>query len=104
MSTLVLSISTRLHRGDEIYWPQLLDDISHIVAKVTTNYYRSAGVLSDDFPNYLSNSYRPLLQVLLFSRLKIAVQYMNVFADEFQLSPAEICPKCLHQLHSGVDS
>ena len=104
MSTLVVSFSTRFHCGGEIQRPQLLDDVGHVVVEVTTYDYRSAGVLSDDVPDDLSHSYGPLFQVLLFSRLEIAVENLNVLVAEFQLSPTEKCPKCLHQLQSGVGS
>ena len=104
MSTLVVSFSTRFNSGGEIKWPQLLDDVSHVVVEVTTHDYRSAGVLPDDVPDDLGHSYGPLFQVLLFSRLEIAVENLNVLVAEFQLSPAEKCPKCLHQLQSGVGS
>ena len=104
MSTLVVSFSTRFNCGGEIKWPQLLDDVSHVVVEVTTYDYRSAGVLPDDVPDDLGHSYGPLFQVLLFSRVEIAVENLNVFVAEFQLSPAEKCPKCLHQLQSGVGS
>ena len=104
MSTLVVSFSTRFNSGGEIKWPQLLDDVSHVVVEVTTYDYRSAGVLSEDVPDDLGHSYCPLFQVLLFSRLEITVENLNVLVAEFQLSPAEKCPKCLHQLQSGVGS
>ena len=104
MSTLVVSFSTWFNSGGEIKWPQLLNDVSHVVVKVSTYDYRSAGVLSDDVPDYLGHSYGPLFQVLLFSQLEIAVENLNVVVAEFQLSPTEKCPKCLHQLQSGVGS
>ena len=104
MSALVVSFSTRFNCGGEIKWPQLLDDVVHVVVEVNTHDYRSAGVLPDDVPDDLGHSYGPLFQVLLFSRLEIAVQNLNVFVAEFQLSPAEKYPKCLHQLQSGVGS
>jgi hypothetical protein len=104
MSTLVVSFSTRFNSGGEIKWPQLLDDVSHVVVEVTTHDYRSAGVLPDDVPDDLGHSYGPLFQVLLFSRLEIAVQNLNVFVAELELGPTEIGAKCLHQLQSGVGS
>ena len=104
MSTLVVSFSTRFNSGGEIKWSQLLDDVSHVVVKISTYDYRSAGVLFDDVPDDLGHSYCPLFQVLLFSRLEIAVQNLNVFVAELELGPAEKCPKCLHQLQSGVGS
>ena len=89
MSTLVVSFSARFHRGGEIKWPQLLEDVIHVVVEVTKYDYRSAGVLPDDVPDDLGHSYGPLFQVLLFSGLEIAVENLNVFVAEFQLSPAE---------------
>ena len=87
MSTLVVGFSTRLHCGGEIKWPQLLDDVVHVVVKVTTHDYRSAGVLPDDVPDDLGQPYCPLFQVLLFSRLEIAVQNLNLLVAEFELIP-----------------
>ncbi len=104
MSTLDVSFSTRFDSGGEIKRSQLLDDVSHVVVKVTTYDYRSAGILHDDVPDDLGHSYGPLFQVLLIFRLEITVENLNVLVAEFQLSPAEKCPKCLHQLQSGVGS
>jgi hypothetical protein len=36
--------------------------------------------------------------------LEIAVQNLDIVVAELYLSPAEICPKCLHQLQMGVGS
>ena len=83
---------------------QLLDDVSHVVVEVTTNDYRSSGVLPDDVSGDLDHPFSSLFQVLLFSWLEIAVQNLNVFAAELELSPTEIGAKCLHQLQSGVGS
>ena len=43
MSTLAMSLSTRLHCSSETEWSKLLEDASHVVVKVTTDYYRSIG-------------------------------------------------------------
>ena len=102
MSTLVVSLSAGFEYGEEIEWPQLLGDVCHVVVEVPTYDYRSTGVLSDDVSHNLCHPYCPILQVLLFSGLKITVENLNVVIAEFQLSPAEVCPKCLHQLQSGV--
>ena len=83
---------------------QLLDDVSHVVVEVTTNDYRSSGVLPDDVPGDLDHPFGSLFQVLLFTRLEIAVENLNVLVTELQLSPTEISAKCLHQLQSGVGS
>ena len=52
---------------------QLLNDVRHVIVEVTTNDYRSSGVLSDDVSGDLNHSFCSLFQVLLFSRLEIAV-------------------------------
>ena len=78
MSTLSVSLSTRLHCSSETERPQLLDDVSHVVVEVTTNDYRSIGVLLDDVPHHFCHSYRSLLQVLLLSRLEIAVENLDI--------------------------
>ena len=83
---------------------QLLNDVSHLVVKVTTYDYRSSGVLPDNVSGDLDHPFSSLFQVWLFSRLKIAVENLNVFAAELQLGPTEISAKCLHQLQSGVGS
>ncbi len=83
---------------------QLLSDVSHVVVEVTTNDYRSSGVLPDDVSGDLDHPFSSLFQVPLFSRLEIAVQNLNVFAAELQLGPTEIGAKRLHQLQSGVGS
>ncbi len=80
----------------------MLDDIGHVVVEVTTNDYRSIGVLHDDVPNHFCHSHRSLLQVLLLSRLEIAVQHLNIVIAELQLGPTEVGAKCLHQLQVGV--
>ena len=102
MSTLSMSLSTRLHCSSETERPQLLDDVSHVVVEVTTNDYRSIGVLLDDVPYHFCHSYRSLLQVLLLSRLEITVQNLDIVFTQLQLGPAEIGPECLHQLQPGV--
>ena len=73
MSTLSMGLSTRLHCSSETERPQLLDDVSHVVVKVTTNDYRSIGVLFDDVPHHFCHSHRSFLQVLLLTRLEVAV-------------------------------
>ena len=67
-----------------------------MVVKVTTYDYRSIGVLSDDVSGDLNHPFSSFFQVRLFSRLKIAVENLNVLVAELQLSPTEIGAKCLH--------
>ena len=102
MSTLSVSLRTRLHCSSETERPQLLDDVSHVVVEVTTNDYRSIGVLFDDVPHHFCHTYRSLLQVLLFSRLEIAVENLDIVVTQLQLGPTEVSAKCLHQLQVGV--
>ena len=99
-----MSLSTRLLCSSETERSQLLDDVSHVVVEVTTNDYRCIGVLLDDVPHHFCHSYRSLLQVLLLSRLEIAVQNLDIVVTQLQLVPAEIGAKCLHQLQVGVGS
>ena len=75
-----------------------------MVVKVTTYDYRSIGVLSYDVSGDLDHPFSSLFQVLLFSRLEITVENLNVLVAELQLGPTEIGTKCLYQLQSGVGS
>ena len=99
-----MSLSAWVNSRVETEWSQLLNDISHVVVKVTTYDYRSSGVLPDNVSGDLNHPFGSLFQVLLFSRLEIAVENLNLFTAELQLSPTEISAKCLHQLQSGVGS
>ena len=83
---------------------QLLNDVSHVVVKVTTDDYRSSGVLSYDVSGDLDHPFGSLFQVLLLTRLEIAVENLNVLASELELVPTEKGAKCLHQQQSGVGS
>ena len=96
VTTLTMSFSAWVYRTGEVEMPQLLDDVGHVVVEVSTDDYRSAGVLSDDVSDDLCHSCCPVLQVLLFSRLEIAVENLDVLAAELYLSPTEKCPECLH--------
>ena len=96
VATLAMCLSARVFSRGEVEGPQLLDDVSHVVVKVTTHDYRSAGVLPDYVSDDLRHSCCPVFQVLLFSWLEIAVENLNVFVAELQLSPTEECPECLH--------
>ena len=82
----------------------MLGDVSHVIVEITAYDYRRTGVLSDNVPHYLRHSCCSVLQVLLLSRLEIAVENLNVLVAEFHLGPTEVGPKCLHKLQSGVGS
>ena len=91
-----MGLSTGVDSRGEVKWSQLLDDISHVVVEVTANDYRSSGVLPDDVSGDLDHPFGSLFQVLLFARLEIAVENLNVLVAELQLGPTEIGAKCLH--------
>ena len=74
MATVAMCFGAWVHSGGEIERPQLLDDVSHAVVKVTTYDYRSSGVLPDNVSGDLNHPFGSLFQVLLFSWLKIAVE------------------------------
>jgi len=82
VTTLAMCLSAWVHCRSEVERPQLLNDVSHVVVKISTYDYRSAGVLSDDVPDDLCHSCCSVFQVLLFSRLEIAVENLNVFVAE----------------------
>ena len=81
MSTQFVSLSAGFECASEIEWPQLLNDVSHVIVKITANDYRSIG--SGD----LNHPFRSFLQVLLFSGLEIAVENLDILSSELELSP-----------------
>ena len=96
MSTLFVGLSAGFECASKIQGPQFLIDISHVIVKITTYDYRSIGVLSYNVSGDFDHPFSSLFQVRLFSRLKIAVENLNVLVAELQLSPTEIGAKCLH--------
>jgi hypothetical protein len=82
MSTLAMSFSTRFQCGSKTEWPQLLNDVSHVIIKITANDYRSIGVLLYDVSHDFGDSFSPFFQVLLFTRLEIAVDNLNICVAE----------------------
>ena len=96
MSTLFVGLSARFECASEIQGPQFLNDICHVIVKITTYDYRSIGVLSDNVSGDFNHPFSSLLQVLLFTRLKITVENLNIFVAELELSPTEIGAKCFH--------
>jgi hypothetical protein len=82
----------------------LLDDEVHVVVEVTTDDDQSIWVLTNDISNDIGDSLCSLMEVLLFTWLKVAVQNLYVGVAHLYLGPAQIRPKCLHQLQSGVGS
>jgi hypothetical protein len=82
-STLAMSLSTRFQSGRKTEWPQLLNDVSHVITIITANDYWSIGVLLDDVPHDFGDLFSPFFQVLLFIRLEIAVDNLNICVGEF---------------------
>ena len=91
-----MCLSAGFECASEIQGPQFLNDVSHVVVKVTTYDYRSIGVLSDNVSGDFNHPFSSLFQVRLFSRLKIAVENLHILVAELQLSPTEIGAKCFH--------
>jgi len=104
VAALAMSLCAGIDCRGEAERSQLVDDVRHVVVEVTTDDDRSVRVLSDNVPDNISDSHGPLLQVLLFSRLEVTIENLDVMVAELQLSPAEIRAKCLHQLESSVRS
>ena len=75
-----------------------------MVVEVTTDNDQSIGVLTNDISNDIGDSLRSLTKVLLLTWLKVAVQNLYVGAAHLHLGPAQVRPKCFHQLHSCVGS
>ena len=76
--------------------PKLLYDEVHVVVEIATDDNRSIWVLFHDIPYDIGDSLRAVLQVLLVSRLEVAVENLDVLVAELQLGPTEECPECLH--------
>ena len=96
MTTLFVDLNAGVDCRVKTEMSQFLNDVSHVVVKVTTNDYRSSGVLPDNVPGDLDHPLGSFLQVLLFARLKIAVENLNVLVAELKLGPTEISAKCIH--------
>ena len=96
VATLAMSFETRVDRQCKVERGQLLDDVAHVVVEVTTDDNRSMRVLPDDISGDFRYPLSPLLQVLLFPRLEVAVEDLDILITQFQLGPAEVRPKCLH--------
>jgi hypothetical protein len=78
VATLPMCLRAWVYRRGEVEWPQLLDDVCHVVVKISTYDYRSVGVLFDDVSDNLCQSCCSVLQVLLFSLLEITTKYLDV--------------------------
>ena len=77
-----MSLSARVKCSSKTQGSQLLGDVSHVVVEITTDDYRSVGILLDDVPRNFCHSHGPLPQVLLLSGLEIAVQNLDILVTE----------------------
>ena len=64
-----------------------------MVVEVPTNNDRSVWVLSDDILHDVQDSFGAVLQVLLFSRVEITVEYLDICAAELELGPTHVSPE-----------
>ena len=103
MATKAVSLCPLLQCRFEVHWLQLLDDEVHVVVEVTTDDDQSIGVLTHDISYDIGDSFSSLTQVLLLPWLKVAVEHLYIGAGHLHLCPTQVSPKCLHQLHAGVE-
>ena len=91
VASLAMSLSTRFDCRGETERCKLLDNVVHVVVKVATDNNWCVGVLSNNVPSNFCDSLCSLLQVLLLSWMKIAIENLDIVVAELQLGPTEIC-------------
>ena len=64
-----------------------------MVVEVPTDNDRSVWVLTYDIPDDVQDSFGPVLQVLLFSRVEITVEHLDICVAELELSPTHVSPE-----------
>ena len=64
-----------------------------MVVEVPTDYDRSVWVLTYDISDDVQDSFGSVLQVLLFSRVEITVEDLDICAAELELSPTHVSPE-----------
>ena len=64
-----------------------------MVVEVTTDDDRSVWVLSNDIPDDVKDSFGSVLQVLLFSRVEITVENLDICVAKLELSPTHVSPE-----------
>ena len=64
-----------------------------MVVKVPTDDDRSVWVLTYDISDDVQDSFGSVLQVLLFSRVEIAVENLDICVAELELSPTHVSPE-----------
>ena len=64
-----------------------------MVVEVSTDNDRSVWVLTYDIPDDVQDSFGSVLQVLLFSRVEITVEDLDICVAELELSPTHVSPE-----------
>ena len=64
-----------------------------MVVEVTTDYDWSVWVLTYDISDDVQDSFGSVLQVLLFSRVEIAVENLDIRVAELELGPTHVSPE-----------
>ena len=64
-----------------------------MVVEVPTDYDRSVWVLTYDISDDVQDSFGSVLQVLLFSRVEITVEDLDICVAELELSPTHVSPE-----------
>ena len=64
-----------------------------MVVEVTTYDNRCVRVFPDDILDDVQDSFGSILQVLLFSRVEIAVENLDICVPKLELSPTHVSPE-----------
>ena len=64
-----------------------------MVVEVPTDYDRSVWVLTYDISDDVQDSFGSVLQVLLFSRVEITVEDLDICVPELELGPTHVGPE-----------
>jgi hypothetical protein len=97
MSTLAMGLSATLDRWCKVALGECLAYHSDVVVEVPADDDRGMRVLLDDIPRDIDDLPCSVLQLLLLTRLNVAVEHLHSVATDLQLSPAEMCSHGLHQ-------
>ena len=97
-----MGLSATLDRRREVVLSQCLTNHRDVVVKVPADDDRGMRVLPGDVLGDIDDSLGAVLQVLLLSRLDIAVEDLECVSADLQLCPAEMCSHGLHQRQLGI--
>ena len=76
--------------------------VFHVVVEITTHHHTCIGILSEDVIDQPCDSPCSFLLERLFSRLKVAVEYLHLFVTSCQAHPAKVGAECFHQGQSHL--